>query len=94
MSDRLIGHRAPDSAPVIRIINTNSRSKTTRADYLWSRSRRVDSDCVNCGRPDAERVTLSLDGGETLSEVRLCAECLSVFETTEWIQIEESLAAE
>lgn len=53
----------------------------------------MDADCVNCGGPDAERVTLTLGGETTLSEVRLCAECLGVFKTTEWIQVEESPAA-
>ena len=54
----------------------------------------MDTDCVNCGGPDAERVTLTLDGETTLSEVRLCAACLDVFKTTEWIRIEGSPAAE
>lgn len=53
----------------------------------------MDTHCVNCGGPDAERVSLTLEGETTISDVRLCAECLGAFQTTEWIHVEDSLAA-
>lgn len=50
----------------------------------------MDTHCVNCGGSSAERISLTLDGETTLSNVRLCAVCLGAFRATEWIRIEES----
>lgn len=54
----------------------------------------MDVDCVNCGGPDAEQTSLTLDGETTITDLRLCEECLCAFQTTEWIHIEESPTVE
>ncbi|UIO99765.1 hypothetical protein Hbl1158_14775 [Halobaculum sp. CBA1158] len=44
-------------------------------------------ECFSCAGSALEHRTLLLEGNTVLEDVVICADCLSDFETVEWIEV-------